>query len=140
MIYNEEFFHGEKKKKLLSAFSGKISDIKKLYSGNIVLTLAKNKDDKQIVKKIIFKTREIMTYDLEKILEKGSFMAAFGIKNKNNTIFPVCFFKIKGNDNKTRVVELPENEEQYKLAIVESEKSQQIALDRWGTGGKSNDH
>ena len=128
MLYDELLFAGETKKRGLAIFSGKIESIKKQkMSGNLIVTLAREKNEENLTKDVIFKKIEVDAYALDEILQEGKTIMVFGILTPKKTIFPVLIvkYKVKGEIN---TIEVVENEPQYTMLLAQVDTGHQSKL------------
>ncbi len=123
MLYDESLFVGQTRKRALAAFPGKIIKVETKASGNAVVTLLRQKEDREVKRDVIFRKIEMERYNLGAVLVEGSSIAAFGILTKKRAIFPVCFVKVKQD-----IIEIKENYPQYET-VLETKESQQRNLD-----------
>nr|MDO8116745.1 hypothetical protein [Candidatus Sigynarchaeota archaeon] len=92
-IYDESLFHGPARKKTLTAFTGKIIKVEKKASGNAVVTLLRQKEDRDVKRQSLFRKIELDRYNLDSVLIEGQSISVYGIMTKKQAIFPVCFLK-----------------------------------------------
>jgi hypothetical protein len=127
MLYDEQLFSGETKRRGLSVFSGKIESVKQQMSGNLIVTLSREKSDENLTKDVIFKKVEIETYALADILQEGKTIMVYGILTPKKTIFPVLIVKYKANGEKF-TIEVAENEIQYQILLAQVDTGHQSKL------------
>mgnify|MGYP006304681525 CR=1 FL=1 len=131
MLYEEKYFVGNEKKRLLIGFPGKIKSIDHQLSGNTILTLLNKHKNRIVEKKAIFKKIEYIHHDLEEKLHLGDAVFIYGINSrKQDIIFPVFFLKVK-IDEKLQIISLPENEIQYKVVLEQQDRAVQKGLDEF---------
>jgi hypothetical protein len=127
MLYDEQLFSGETKRHGLGAFSGKIESMKKQMSGNLIVTLSREKNKEIVTKDCIFKKLEIEAYGLEETLQEGKAIMVYGIITPKKTIFPVLIVKYKTKGEKI-TIEVAENEAQYQLLLAQVDTGHQSKL------------